>query len=98
MIGCSWGWRRLAVNINTLAPVISFHGTIKRKTDLLNAGNGVYVLVELAVKWLQLLRLVSRHLWINMQNVSVGRVESEIPMLHVIQAAGEQARRAKQDQ
>src|SRR4029077_1240817 len=98
LIGSSRGWRRIALNINTLTPVVSFHGTVKRKADLLNAGNSVYILVELAVKRLQLLRLVSRHLWINMQNVSVGRVKAEVPVLHIVQAAGEQAGRAKQDQ
>src|SRR5690349_17215877 len=98
MIGRSRGRRRIAFNVNTLAPVVSFHGTVKRKADLLDAGNGVYVFLELAVKRLQLPRFVSSHLWINMQNVTVGRIKTEAPVLHIIQAAGEQAGRTKQNE
>src|SRR5882724_1051757 len=94
MVGRARWWRRFAININALAPVISLHRAIKRKTDLLNARNSTQIVVELPVEDIEPVRFVASHLWIDVQNVAVRRVETEISMLHVIQAASQQPRRA----
>src|SRR5579862_5165881 len=57
-------WRWFAFKEYTLAPVISLHGTIERKTDLLNSGDSTYVVMELPVKGLKSVRFVPSHLWI----------------------------------
>jgi hypothetical protein len=80
------------------APVISLHRAVERKTDAVHAGNRRQVVMELAIKHGQSFRCISSHGRIKMQNVTIRHFESEILMLHVAQALGQQSRGAQQNQ
>src|SRR5215467_6709775 len=90
--------RWLPHNIDSSAPVVALHRTIKRVRNTLHAGDCGKQIVQLAIKTIHLLRLVSGHLWINVQNVAVLRFESETLVLHVAQALRQQSGCAQKNQ
>src|SRR5205807_3695961 len=96
MVRSSWRWRRLAFYVNALAPVVSLHGTIDGKAGLFYSGDGAQIVMELPIEGLQLCRFVACHLRIDMQDVAVCGNEAEVLMLHIIQTASQQSRRAQQ--
>src|SRR6185312_3732593 len=93
MVRCSGSRWRISFYIDALAPVIAFHRTIKRKADLLYARNSADILFEPPIERLQFFSLISSHLRINMQNVPIGGIKTEVSVLHIVQASRQQSRR-----
>src|ERR1700761_7080428 len=67
-----------AFDEDSFAPVISLHRTVEGEADLLYARDSGQTGVELAIERLQLTRLVSGHLRVEVQDVSIRGVEAEV--------------------
>src|SRR5579859_1077501 len=92
-------WRQgLSLNVDRLAPVIALHRGVKGKTDLTHARDCREIVVELAVERRQLIWLESCHVGVEMEDVSIGGLKSEVLMLHVAQALRQQARGAQKNE
>ena len=90
--------RRLAFDEDGFAPVVAFHRTVERKADLADSGDGAERFVNLAVKSVELSGLVSSHLRIDVDDVAIGGLKTEILAVHVVQTLREQSGSGEQDE
>src|ERR1700744_5393449 len=89
-------WRRIALNEDRFAPIVAFHWRIGRKTDSFHSWNRLELLLYLVVKCLEAGWFKSGALWIDMDNDTVGRLDSKVLMFQLAQSFGQQAGRHQQ--
>src|SRR5207237_4876081 len=88
----------LARDVDRFAPIVTFHRAVERKSNSTHAGNGGQRIAELGIKDVKLLGCVSCHMRIDMQDVTVGQLESEFLVVQVAQAFSQQSRGAEENE
>src|ERR1039458_5519966 len=88
---------RVAFHVNTERPVVAAHRTVDRIAGAVHAGDLREALLELLVKPVQLLRLISGQRGIYPHHQPALRFEPEALVLQVAQRLGQQARADQQN-
>ena len=91
MIVFTWLRWRLSRNVDALTPVVTFHRAVGGISHRFHPRNRSERVVELAEECVQLRNLIPRHLRIDMQNIAVRGIESEVLLVQVAQALCQQA-------
>src|SRR5215469_3195189 len=83
---------RAPLDANALAPIVAFENAVEPKPYALHVGNRAESFLQRLVKRGQLIDGVARATRINVYDIPVHRLESEILVLKIVQTSREHAR------